>query len=132
MDTDTAVNTLGETRKCCDLLYSTKPERPSHANHSYIMAGLRFVLSVEVHAGNEHPAKHTQSGLIKMLDGLSASRRPKLIRNDSTFGNDSIMTVLEERKQPYMFKLKLTKNVKRHIARSGPKNLLPFDGPAGR
>jgi hypothetical protein len=52
-----------------------------------------------------------------MLDGLSTSRRPKLIRGDSAFGNDPMMTALEERKQPYLFKLKLTKNVKRHITR---------------
>ena len=39
------------------------------------------------------------------------------MRGDSAFGNDPLMTAREERGQPYLFKLKLTKNVKCHIAR---------------
>ena len=118
MDTDTTVKPLYGKQEGAVISYNpTKPGRPSHTYHSYIMAGLRLVLGVEVHAGNEHAAKHTQPGLLKMLDGLSTSRRPKLIRGDSAFGNDPMMTALEERKQPYLFKLKLTKNVKRHITR---------------
>ena len=37
------------------------------------------------------------------------------VRGDNAFGNDSMMTALEARAQPYLFKLKLSKNVKRHI-----------------
>ena len=47
-----------------------KPGRPSHTYHTYLMAGLRQVFGVEVHAGNEHAAKHTQPGLLKILDDL--------------------------------------------------------------
>ena len=39
------------------------------------------------------------------------------LRNALTFGNNSLMTALEERGQPFLFKLKLSKNVKRHIGR---------------
>jgi hypothetical protein len=91
MDTDTTVKPLYGKQEGAVISYNpTKPGRPSHTYHSYIMAGLRLVLGVEVHAGNEHAAKHTQPGLLKMLDGLSTSRRPKLIRGDSAFGNDPI------------------------------------------
>jgi hypothetical protein len=79
------------------------------------MAGLRQVLGVEVHAGNEHAAKHTKPGLLKILDDLPAHKKPKLVRGDNAFGNDAMMTALEERGQAYLFKLKLSKNVKRHI-----------------
>jgi hypothetical protein len=75
------------------------------------------VLGVEVLPGNEHTAKHTQPGLLKLLDDLSTENKPKLVWGDSAFGNDPLMTALEERGQAYLFKLKLSKNVKRHIAR---------------
>ena len=61
------------------------------------MAGLRQVLGVEVRAGNEHTAKHAQPGLLKILDDLPPGRKPKLVRGDNAFGNDSMMTALEER-----------------------------------
>ena len=118
MDTDTTVKPLYGKQEGAVISYNpTKPGRPSHTYHTYIMAGLRLVLGVEVHAGNEHAAKHTQPRLLKMLDDLPETRKPKLVRGDSAFGNDPLMTALEERQQPYLFKLKLTKNVKRHITR---------------
>ena len=75
----------------------------------------RLVLGVEVRAGNEHTAKHTQPGLLQTLDDLPPDKKPQLVRGDSAFGNDPLMTALEARCQPYLFKLKLSKNVKRHI-----------------
>ena len=93
----------------------SKRGRPSHSYHTYFMAGPRLVLGVEVHPGNEHAAKHTQPGLLNILDDLLPDRKPKLVRGDNAFGNDSMMTALEERGQHYLFKLKLSKNVKRHI-----------------
>jgi hypothetical protein len=118
MDTDTTVKPLYGRQEGAIVSYNpTKPGRPSHTYHTYLMAGLRQVLGVEVHAGNEHAAKHTQPGLLKILDDLPAERKPKLVRGDSAFGNDPLMTALEERQQPYLFKLKLTKNVKRLITR---------------
>lgn len=60
MDTDTTVKPLYGKQEGAVISYNpTKPGRPSHTYHSYIMAGLRLVLGVEVHAGNEHAAKHT-------------------------------------------------------------------------
>lgn len=40
-----------------------------------------------------------------------------MVRGDCGFGSDGIMRELEARAQPYLFKLRLSKNVKRHIER---------------
>lgn len=118
MDTDTTVKPLYGKQEGAVISYNpTKPGRPSHTYHTYLMAGLRQVLGVEVHAGNEHAARHTQPGLLKILDDFPAARKPKLVRGDCAFGNDPLMTALEARQQPYLFKLKLSKHVKRHIGR---------------
>ena len=118
MDTDTTVKPLYGKQEGAVISYNpTKPGRPSHTYHTYLMAGLRLVLGVEVHAGNEHAAKHTQPGLLKILDDLPETRKPKLVRGDCAFGNNPLMAALEERQQPYLFKLRLSKNVKRHIGR---------------
>lgn len=116
LDTDTTVKPLYGHQEGALISYNPKkPGRPSHSYHTTLMAGLRQVLGVEVHAGNEHAAKHTKPGLLKILDDLPAQKKPKLVRGDNAFGNDAMMTALEERGQAYLFKLKLSKNVKRHI-----------------
>ena len=116
LDTDTTVKPLYGHQEGAVISYNPrKPGRPSHSYHTYLMAGTRLVLGVEVRAGNEHTAKHTQPGLLQILDDLGPDKKPKLVRGDSAFGNDPLMTALEKRHQPYLFKLKLSKNVKRHI-----------------
>lgn len=116
LDTDTTIKPLYGHQEGALIGYNPKkPGRPSHAYHTYLMAGLRQVLGVEVGAGNEHTARHAQPGLLKILDALPPTRRPKLVRGDNAFGNDPLMRALEERQQPYLFKLRLTKHVKRHI-----------------
>ena len=118
LDTDTTIKALYGHQEGAVLGYNPrKPGRPSHAYHTYLMAGLRQVLGVEVHPGNAHSAKHAQPGLLKLLDALPASTRPKLVRGDNAFGTEAMMGALEARRQPYLFKLKLSKNVKRHIGR---------------
>ncbi|MFA6443878.1 MAG: transposase [Sterolibacterium sp.] len=116
LDTDTTIKPLYGHQEGALIGYNPrKPGRPSHAYHTYLMAGLRQVLGVEVRAGNEHTAKHAQPGQLKILDALPPQRKPRLVRGDNAFGNDPLMMALEEREQPYLFKLKLSKNVKRHI-----------------
>lgn len=118
LDTDTTIKPLYGHQEGAVIGYNPrKPGRPSHAYHTYLMAGLRQVLGVDVCPGNEHTAKHAQPGLLKIIDALPQERKPKLVRGDNAFGNDGMMTALEERDQPYLFKLKLSKNVKRHIGK---------------
>lgn len=116
LDADTTIKPLYGKQEGAVLGYNPKkPGRPSHAYHTYLMASLRQVLGVDVCHGNEHTARHAQPGLLKILDALPLEKKPKLVRGDNAFGNDDMMTALEKRNQPYLFKLKLSKNVKRHI-----------------
>jgi hypothetical protein len=118
LDIDTTVKPLYGKQEGAVVSYNPKkPGRPSHSYHTYLMAGLRLVMGAEVKAGNEHSGSHTLPGLLKLLDALPLNRKPKMVRGDCGFGSDGIMAALEERKQPYLFKLKLSKNVKRHIER---------------
>jgi hypothetical protein len=65
----------------------------------------------------QESSRNARPRLLKALDDLPAGRKPKLVRGDNAFGNDAMMTALEEREQPCLFKLKLSKNVKRHVGR---------------
>lgn len=94
-----------------------KPGRPSHAYHSYQVSGLRLMLGVDVMAGNQSHANHTLPGLIRIVDGLSFERRPYLVRGDAGMAGEPMFQALEDRGQKYLFKLRLTKNVKRYIER---------------
>jgi hypothetical protein len=118
LDIDTTIKPLYGRQEGALVSYNPhKPGRPSHSYHTYLMAGLRLVLGVEVHDGNAHTAAHSQPGLLHVLDALPADRKPRLVRGDNAFGNDAMMRALEARQQPYLFKLKLTKNTKRYIGR---------------
>lgn len=118
LDIDTTIKLLYGKQEGAVVSYNPKkPGRPSHSYHTYLMAGTRLVLGVEVKAGNEHSASHTLPGLLAILDSLPVAQRPKLVRGDCGFGSDPVMEALEVREQAYLFKLRLTKNVKRHIER---------------
>jgi hypothetical protein len=75
------------------------------------------VLDVQVSPGNEHSSSHAKEGLGALLDELEPSRRPKLVRGDSGYGNEGILLTLESRKQPYLLRLRQTKNVLRLVER---------------
>jgi hypothetical protein len=94
-----------------------KPGRPSHTYHTYQMAGLRLVLGVAVEAGNQSHTNTTLPGLIELIDRLARELRPQLVRGDMAFGNEPTMAALEARALHYLFKLRLTRNVKRYIER---------------
>jgi hypothetical protein len=49
---------------------------------------------------------------------LAVDVRRWLIRGDVGFGNEPVMREAEQRHQPYLFKLRLTKGVKRAIERA--------------
>jgi hypothetical protein len=66
----------------------------------------------------QHTSKHSSPRLWEYLDGLSAELRPWLIRGDVGFGNEPVMREAELRRQPYLFKLRVTKGVKRAIERA--------------
>lgn len=118
LDIDTTVKPLYGKQEGAVVSYNPrKPGRPSHSYHTYLMAGLRLVLGVEIKAGNEHTGSHSLPGLLQILDDLPVNQRPRIVRGDCGFSSDTLMRPLEERQQGYLFKLRLSKNVKRHTER---------------
>jgi len=116
LDVDVTVKPLYGTQEGAEIGYNPKkPGRPSHAYHPYQVAGLRLILGVDVEAGNESHSNRTLPGLLRCIDRLPEAQRPKLVRGDAGFGTAPVMAGLEARHMPYLFKLRLTKNVKRSI-----------------
>ena len=118
LDIDTTVKPLYGHQEGAVIGYNPKkPGRPSHSYHTYSMAGVRLVLDVDVVAGNEHTSKHFAPGLWALLDRIPRDLWPSLLRGDCGFGNEPIMREAEQRGLAYLFKLRLTANVKRMIER---------------
>ena len=141
LDVDTTVKPLYGHQEGAELGYNPKkPGRPSHCYHTYSMASTRLVLDVDVSPGDEHTSKHAAPGLWALLDRLPRDLWPALLRGDCGFGNEGIMREAEARGLPYLFKLRLTKNVKRMIeklsarewvdAGQAPGSKSPGGGPA--
>src|SRR5246500_5544887 len=119
LDVDTTVKPLYGHQEGAVLGYNPKkPGRPSHTYHSYMLANLRLVLEVEVQAGNQHAAKHSAPGLWTLLDRLRPQGAPWLLRGGRDWGNEGVISAAERRGQAYLFKLRLTKRVKRVLERA--------------
>jgi hypothetical protein len=92
-----------------------KPGRPSHCYHSAFMANTRIALNVDVAGGNRTAASYAMPAFWRWFDQLKPSERPALLRGDVAFGNEAVMTDAEVRRQPYLYKLRLTAGVKRLV-----------------
>ena len=118
LDLDSTVKPLYGHQEDAKLGYNpSKPGRPSHVYHSYLLANLRMVLDVEVQAGNQTAASYAQPELWAFLDGLAEASRPAFLRGDCNWGNERAMQGAEERKLAYVFKLKQTAKVKQLLER---------------
>jgi len=103
LDIDATIKTVFGHQVGATLGYNQhKPGRSGHALHTYWVGNLRLVLDVQVSPGNELSSKHAKTGLGALLDELEPSRRPKLVRGDSGYGNEGILLTLESREQPYL------------------------------
>jgi hypothetical protein len=119
IDIDTTVKPLYGHQEGAVVSYNPKkPGRPSHVHHTYMLAGLRLVMGVETAAGNEHTGKHSAPGLWALIDRTPRDCWPTLLRGDSGIASESMMQEAEQRGIDYLFKLRLTKNVKRLIERT--------------
>jgi len=118
LDTDTSVKVLYGHQAGAEIGYNpNKPGRPSHTLHTYWIGNLRLVLDVEVQGGKAHAAKHGLPRLRRLLEQLAPEQRPVLVRGDNAFGNDTVMSQMEQIEQRYLFKLRQTAGVKRLIER---------------
>jgi Transposase DDE domain group 1 len=95
-----------------------KPGRPSHSYHTYMLANLRLVLRVDVLRGDEYNVKHATDGLWDLLDHLGPTRRPTLLRGDKAWGVEPVMAGAERRAFDYLFRLRMTANVRRAMERA--------------
>ena len=113
LDLDATVKCLYGKQEGAVVGYNPKkPGRPSHCYHSALMANTRLALAVEVMAGNATAPTHSMPGIWAWLDSLPKAERPALLRGDVAYGSESVLREAEARDQPYLTKLRLTKNVK--------------------
>ena len=113
LDIDTTVKPLYGHQQGAEIGYNPqKPGRPSHIYHSYFVANLRISLGVEVLPGKKSAASQGMSGLWQTLEALPRSRWPTFGRGDCGYGNEKVIREFEDRRLPYLFKLRHTPKVK--------------------
>lgn len=118
LDCDTTVKVLYGHQAGAEISYNPmKPGRPSHAIHTYWIGNVRMVLDAEVQSGKAHAAKHSLPRLRVLLERLPPEKRPRLVRGDCAFGNETVMEEMETLDQAYLFKLRQSAGVKRLIER---------------
>lgn len=118
LDIDTTIKPIYGHQEGAVVSYNPhKPGRASHALHTYWMSNLRLVLDVQVRAGDQHSATQGLEHLSELVERLPKAQRPQLVRGDCGFGSEAVMHSLEQLEQPYLFKLRQTKGIKRLLAR---------------
>jgi Transposase DDE domain group 1 len=119
LDMDSTVKTLYGHQEGAEVGYNPhKPGRPSHAYHTYMLSSLRLVLRVDVLPGDEYNVVHATDGLWTLLDHLGPARRPTLLRGDKSWGIERVMARAEQSELKYLFRLRMTLNVKRDLQRA--------------
>lgn len=114
LDCDTTIKPLYGHQEGAVVGYNPhKPGRPSHAYHSFLMAGTRLVLDVAVEPGNRHGSKTSEPHLWDFLGRMGREHWPRLVRGDKDWGNERNMASCERENLDYLFKLRLTKGVRR-------------------
>lgn len=96
-----------------------KPGRPSHHPLACVIGGTRLCLHMEWRKGNSVSASGWIEAMEKVWRSPLAQHRIRLNRGDIGFGQQAVMAWHEEgtgKRPSYLFKLKLTSNVKKAIA----------------
>ena len=116
LDMDATVKPLyGHPEAAVKGYHPRKPGWPSHVYHTYFMAAIGMVLEVEVQAGNQTASQFAQPGLWAWLDERPREQWPRLLRGDVSWGTERMMQEAERREWPYLFRLKKSGQVNRHI-----------------
>jgi hypothetical protein len=76
------------------------------------------VLRVDVLPGDEYNVAHATDGLWKLLDHLGPGRRPALLRGDKSWSIERVMARAEQKDFAYLFRLRMTANVRRSLDRA--------------
>ena len=118
LDVDATIKVLYGHQEEARVGYNpTKPGRPSHVYQTMVLAPGKLVLNVDTQAGNQNASEYAQPTLFGWLDARDRKLWPTFVRGDIAYGNENMMAGLEQRKLPYLFKLRQTKNVSRKIGR---------------
>jgi hypothetical protein len=116
LDCDTTVKPLDGHQEGAVVGYNPhKPGRPSHAYHTFQICGVRLVLDVAVRPGNHHTSKHSEPHLWPLLEALPRACWPRFVRGDKDWGNERNTARCEQEEVAYLFKLRLTRGVRRAI-----------------
>jgi len=114
LDIDTTIKILYGHQEGAEVGYNpTKPGRPAHIIHTYMMSETRIILDCEVMPGKQQAASYSLPWLIDFLEKTPKNKWPTLVRGDCAFGNDPFLKPLEEKGINYLFKLRQTKKVKK-------------------
>lgn len=120
-DWDSTVNTRYGRQEEVEVGYNPhKPGRGSHHPLLCVVAGTRFALHMEWRPGNAVSASAWCEAMEKIWSHPDVRAGLKLNRGDIGFAQEKIMAWHEEpgaNRPRYLFKLRLTKNVKRALAR---------------
>jgi Transposase DDE domain group 1 len=96
-----------------------KPGRPSHHPLACVIGGTRLCLHMEWRKGNTVSASGWIGAMEKVWRSPLAQHRIRLNRGDIGFGQEAVMAWHEQgngKRPAYLFKLKLTANVRKAIA----------------
>jgi len=116
LDIDSTIKVLYGNQEGAEIGYNpTKPGRPSHIIHTYMMAETKLIIDSEVLPGKQSASSYFLPRLIELIDSLPENKKPDLIRGDCAFGNEKVLSSLENRNMNFLFKIKHTKRVKELI-----------------
>src|SRR4051794_12891757 len=68
--------------------------------------------------GDRYNVAHATDGLWTLLDHLGPTRRPALLRGDKSWGIERVMARAEQSDLVYLFRLRMTANVRRSLERA--------------
>jgi hypothetical protein len=116
LDMDMTVKPIYGRQEGAEISYNPhKPGRPAHALHTWFVRKLRLVLDAEVRPGRQHAAKHGRSRLWALWDNWRPECRPWLMCGDAGYGQETLMTECEVRRQNYLFRQRQTRKVQQLI-----------------
>lgn len=133
LDVDATVKTLYGRQEEARVGYNPiKPGRPSHVYHAYCIAKLRMLLNVDVQAGNQVASEYAHAGLFGWLDSRPREQWPAMLRGDIAWGTEKTMCECEARELPFLFKLRQTEGVVKHLVELSRRREWKFAGGGWR